>query len=503
MAETSSTKERLTPITGDQLQTFKESVLVRPDEDCPYTLSKLIEQSYYDIMRRQPYGGAGNDWPNHVANFVYNSEMVAFFSQIYETTDQDEQKLILAHEIIGWNALYGMAFEAVPSKSHLFNYEESRAREFIHPNYDATQQNPSKRFWHLTPREIESFPKLRSRIEGGMPREMQLILLASTLPGANNQEVNWLTSDGLRTSALCEELSISSEELRCVYEVVTTMFPEKCPHIILGLFSNESLLAHYFDDALDEDLESSFLANPELVTRATRQAFANLITKNNQDALKAWFNLVSFFGYQRIEEAIPTGERTNIVHDAVLTNLANPHLIPMEFIDELAVYIDETRLSKEAFKLLGELLRSPSKKRAWQRDPSDYATEIEEKTGIKLKSEVLRYGEYPYKKLTGATIRYGNVDSGVAFIAQLMLEESSGYDPILREMLNQYTKLSNDDCLRVLGQGYSYDDDPKWFDERAKKATSYKKQIVYMERRIIERASNVIDQTDNGAVERT
>lgn len=490
MSETSVKKELLTPLDNVQLELFQELALTNLHNPERKVLGQLMKSAGYHA-KKPPRGENGFKWAARDAtNVVHDS--LPFVGELYGVHDEDERIQILAHDLVGWSEIYNMTWDTIPShpdhRPSNFEYLRDYALRYIEPQPELADPHTPRGFGHISHIHMNSMQKLRLRIEQGMPREMQLLCVAATLPGISATESNHLVWDSFRTNIICEELGVTPAELRCVYEIAAKTLPDKAPDLVVGLFSNGSLLGRYVDDALDDDLDESVLSDAEAVSGATRLAFASLIIKNNQDAFIPWGNLIRFLGYERIEEVISAEERTNLVHEAMLANLANPHLVPIEFMDELAVYIDEDRLSKEAGTLLLDLLKNPEKKRMYEREPSDFAAQLEEDKGINLQSEVLRYSENPYKKLIAATIRYGRKDSKDAYIAQLMLEESSAYDPVLRAMLNKYSILSKDDCLRMIGQGFCADDDPAWYEERAKRTTSYKKQIADLERRIVERA---------------
>lgn len=492
MPEILSTPEVTKPLSEQELEQFAHICLTTTAEQSEPAIRSLFAACHYDISHA-PFGGMAPNWPRLTAQNTTLRD-VGPLESIYNPTQGSEFTSILAHDIAGWNRLYKMTFELSPHRpddqTGIYQYDRHRAFTYVEPHAkdEVMTLVNSYAFPEVSLSELKTMPQLVDRLENGMPRQMQLLLIAMSLPGLKKSDPEMLRSDAFRASVLCNELSVSQQELSVIYNIMETVFPDKATEMRVAILQNEDLQSLLESDTLST--KDRLQSDPEALSEALRMIFSNFVLKGQESYLESWNNTCKLLGDTTLDEYFSQYERTILLHSLILKQLLDPHQISLRLHPDLVKYIDAGKLASECAAMLKMSLENPHDNTR-SVSPTRAARKLENSLGIKLNHEVLRYSEYPYCKQIEAIIRYADEQSDIYKEAVDKRDQTHQYDPIMRQMIAQYAQLQNDESLRRLGQGFIYEDDPAWFDARSLRQQAVKSQLKVLESLISERANNI------------
>ena len=97
MSEFKAPSERFTPLSREELQTFRDRVLKSGSSDQgPITLYPLLDRAGNDVKR--PFRGDGVSWSSRLVDHISGPEVLTFVGETYDAHDEKARKILLQHD---------------------------------------------------------------------------------------------------------------------------------------------------------------------------------------------------------------------------------------------------------------------------------------------------------------------------------------------------------------------------------------------------------------------
>jgi len=497
MSETLAVNPNLRPLTEEELSEWIELCSKQVEEGSAF--GRYVSRASFDTRLSPSRRIEFINVRGRPASANYYYEVAEpLLGEIYDTKDVDELLLITEMDLVAFmrmqDGLIELGFYPPEKARGLHEVLISEAKKLILPNLtdeiggysDSSLYQTSPSYYSRRADEMES-PALVKRIREGMPRQAQLVAVAALIPDAgkrhDNQTIKYETN---HLKVLCDIMNISKEELRSIYALLADASPDKAAGFLTAAIYRpevRELLANP-----DGSFPVDIFGGEGVLEEALKQRFLKLVEGNGGFEIDAWRAFEDNFDPELVERLIPVEERKHAVNVMLVRNKMDTGRGQITLGEVLEPYFDQAKFEHGcAVNFSAMMLDGPLKEsyRHSSRPLSYHAIKLESELGIDLKYMNLWFGEAPLSRILEVLAESTTLDQATTDQAEMMREAHQAYSPELKKLLEAYTEVANDACFERLGQGYSYDDDPEWFDARDARARELTLELDKLKQMIV------------------